>query len=140
MALVEWSELKYGVKIKDVDEQHQKLIGIFNELYMATYVGHSQDVIQEIISELQAYITYHFGLEEKLMYDNHFPGLQEHKAEHDTFVRRVDEFYEKYESGQKDLTVETLIVETLTFFRDVDYHIKGTDKEYSGYLNSKGVR
>lgn len=136
MALLAWSKIKYSVNIKAVDEQHQKLIGILNELHEATNVGHGRDVIQRIIGELDAYIKYHFGLEEKLMYANHFPGLQAHKTEHDSFVKQVEEFHRGYESGQKELTVETL-----TFLRDwVDNHITVTDKEYSGFLNDKGVK
>ncbi len=135
MALLAWSELKYGVNIKDVDEQHQKLIAILNELHEATNVGHGRDVIQKIISELEAYTKYHFGLEEKLMTTNHYPDFNEHKKKHDFFINHVAELHKGLESGQKDLTIDAL-----TFLRDwIDEHITGTDKEYTAYLNGKGV-
>jgi len=135
MALLAWSELKYGVKIKDVDEQHQKLIGILNELHEATNVGHGRDVIQQIISELESYTKYHFGLEEKLMTANHYPDFNEHKKKHDFFTGHVEELRKGLDTGQKDLTIDAL-----TFLRDwVDEHITGTDKEYTEHLNKKGV-
>ena len=136
MALLAWSELKYGVKIEAIDEQHQKLISILNELHEATNVGHGKDVIQKIISELEAYTKYHFGLEEKLMQANHYPGFVEHKKKHDFFTNHVAELHASYDTDEKGLTVETL-----TFLRDwIDEHITGTDKEYSKHLNSKGVK
>ncbi len=135
MALIAWSLEKYSVKIKDVDEQHQKLIKILNELHEATNVGHGEDIIQNIVAELESYTRYHFELEEKLMRTNHYPDYQEHKKKHDFFTGHVAELHAGLNAEEKGLTVDAL-----TFLRDwVHEHITGTDKAYSTYLNDKGV-
>ena len=50
MSFIEWDE-KYSVQVKEIDEQHQKLIGLINTLHDAMRDGKGRDVISGIIGD-----------------------------------------------------------------------------------------
>ncbi len=135
MALMEWRE-SYSVGIPSIDEQHKKLVSLINELAEAMHNKKGKEVLKGIIDEMAKYAVYHFQTEEKYMKEFDFPGYDEHKKEHDSFVEKVKEFQKEYEEGKSLLTVEILM-----FLRDwLIKHILGTDKKYGPFLIEHGVR
>ena len=134
MAYMSWKEL-YSVNVKEIDEQHKKLIGMINELHDAMKVGKGKVVTSLILKEMIDYAATHFATEEKYMIKFEFPGYAQHKAEHDAFSVKVLDFQQKYNEGSIALSFEVM-----EFLEDwLVKHILGTDKQYGPFLNMKGV-
>ncbi|HOJ64747.1 MAG TPA: bacteriohemerythrin [Spirochaetota bacterium] len=134
MSLFIWEE-KYSVNIKEIDEQHKKLVGILNELHTSMLGGKANNVLKKVLNELIDYTTYHFKTEEQLMTIHNYPKYDEHKASHKNLTDKVLSFYSELESGKKLLSVELLF-----FLKDwLVNHILGEDKMYSKFFNDKGI-
>ncbi|HXY03433.1 MAG TPA: bacteriohemerythrin [Terriglobales bacterium] len=134
MALVTWDQ-SYSVKVKQCDEEHQKLFHLMNALHEAMRVGRGRTVLQQIVAELGDYTNTHFRAEEALMEQCRYPSLAGHRLEHQKFVARVSEF-------QKDLKAGTggNSVAVLEFLKDwLVKHIKKVDQSYSAHLNAHGI-
>lgn len=134
MALIDWSD-SYSVKIKEIDNQHAKLVGIINELHTAMKEGKGKETIGKVLDELINYTEVHFKFEESLMGKNNYPELYPHKIQHVELVRQVMEFKKNLIAGNVVLSQE---VQSFLKKWLVD-HIIGTDKKYTPFLNSKGI-
>lgn len=135
MALIEWNE-KYSVNIKEFDDHHRKLVMLINELHEAMMKGSGKDVLEKIIKELAEYTSFHFSAEEKYFQKFNFPTYRQHKKEHDNFVAKVGEFQNNYSTGKVLLTMDIN-----SFLKDwLLNHILKSDKDYSSFLNGKGIK
>ena len=74
MALMTWSS-KYSVGVKALDNQHQTMMKILNELHAASMLGKAQEVAGPLLDTLTSLANEHFSAEEKLMESVKFPGL-----------------------------------------------------------------
>jgi len=135
MPIMKWSE-DLSVQVSEIDQQHQRLIDLINQLHEAMLQKQGKQVVSKIIDELAAYTVYHFQTEEKYMQQFKYSGLLSHKNEHDTFVQKVDTFQKEFDAGKLGLSIEIM-----TFLRDwVTNHIMGTDKKYSATFNKNGLQ
>jgi hemerythrin len=134
MALFEWSD-KYSVNIKEIDEQHKKLIGIINDLHDAMSKGKSNDVLSHVLQDLIDYTRLHFAREERIMSMHGYTDYAAHKAVHEDLVRQVTKFDKEFREEKFGLSIQMM-----NFLKDwLSKHILETDKKYSPFLNSKGV-
>jgi hemerythrin len=130
-----WSE-KYSVNIKEIDDQHKKLIGLVGTLDDAMLQGKGKQVLEKILGELIQYTKTHFATEERYMKTHGYPEYGEHKDKHDKMTQKVLEVQKEYQAGKITITHEVM-----KFLQDwVDKHILGTDKKYQPFLKSKGVQ
>jgi len=135
MALITWSD-NYSVNINEIDKQHQKLVGLVNSLHDGMKVGKGKELLGGILNELVNYTAFHFGCEEKLFDQYLYPETKTHKREHSDLVEQVMTYKKSYESGNSILSMEIM-----NFLKDwLTNHIVGSDKKYSTFLNSKGIR
>lgn len=135
MPLISWNE-SLSVGVAEIDQQHQKLIAIINDLNDAMRQGKSKDVMSKIISGLISYTQTHFGTEENYFAKFQYPDTAAHKAEHAKFVAKAVDFRSGFDSGKIGLSVEVL-----NFLSDwLTNHIKGTDKKYGPFLNQHGLK
>jgi hemerythrin len=65
-----------------IDEEHQKLFSLLNELGDACDDGNAAEVVVRIIDELISYTRYHFHREELLLAERKYALLEEHKQLH----------------------------------------------------------
>ena len=134
MAVFAWNE-NYSVNIKEIDEQHKKLIGFIAKLDDAMRKGQGKSALEGILKELVQYTRTHFAAEERIMKTHGYPEFEEHKRKHDSMTQKVLDVQKQYEDGAINITLEVM-----KFLENwVDKHIMGTDKEYSSFLNAKGV-
>lgn len=135
MALLTWSD-KYSVNVKEIDDQHKKLISLLNELHTAMSAGKGKDILSGVLKNLIDYTAYHFSTEEKYMVQYGYTGYTKHRAEHQEFVKKVKEFDQKFQAGQTSVTIE--VIKFLSGW--VAGHISGTDMQYSQFFNQKGLK
>ncbi len=132
--LIAWSDA-FSVGITEIDNQHKRLIKIFNDLHEALQTHKSDVVTNHLIASLFEYTATHFGYEEKLLEEHGYPGFDAHKRKHIKLVTTLSELRGRYEQGD-----QAVIGELLTFLKEwLIGHIQGTDKEYTAFLNARGV-
>lgn len=133
--LMPW-KAEYSVNIQSIDAQHKRLVAMINELHAAMKEGKGKEIMGNIIKELARYTQYHFTYEETLFSRYGYPGSAAHKTEHDQFVARVSRFEEDLTRGSV-----TLSMEVMQFLKNwLASHILKTDKQYSDFLCSHGVK
>lgn len=134
MQYLEWSEdLRVGVT--DVDQQHQQLVSLVNELHTAMLGGHGKAALGTTIDGLVNYALTHFATEERYFDTYDYPDSAVHKARHRDFVAQVADFKQGFDEDRLLLSLDVM-----NFLSDwlVD-HIKGTDKPFGPFLNERGV-
>jgi hemerythrin len=135
MSLLVWSNL-FSVGVKDIDDQHKKLVELANKLNDEMAAGRGKDVLGRILTELISYTQYHFSFEEKLMATHSYTASAGHKEQHKQLVTAVADLKKKYDSGESNLTNDVMV-----FLRDwLTKHILNTDKALGRELNQKGIR
>ncbi|MCK5367822.1 MAG: hemerythrin family protein [Cyclobacteriaceae bacterium] len=134
MSLIEWNE-RYIFNIREIDDQHKKLVGMLNELYDAHNEGKVIKIMINIIRRLIEYTKYHFSTEEKYFDQFDYPEKVEHKQEHKEFCETVLDFEKKIKNGEVLLSSEVL-----SFLKEwLISHLEGTDKKYVPFLIEKGI-
>lgn len=135
MTLINWED-RYSVKISKFDEQHQKLVGMINQLYEAMKVGKGQLELGKILEDLVDYTRKHFASEEALMLKHGYPNYTQHKASHDRLTQQVIEFKHQYDEGKIGLSVQMM-----NFLKEwLVNHILDEDKAYSNFFEAKGEK
>lgn len=134
MSYFTWDS-SYSVQVQRFDTEHQRLFQIVNQLYDGMKSGRGKDVLQGVLQELVRYTQQHFSEEETVMRQAGYNGLQQQIDEHKRFVTRVNDLSERFKAGSGALSVELLDV-----LRDwLVNHIGGMDRQYSAFLNAKGI-
>ena len=135
MPYIEWKD-EYNVRIPQIDAQHNRLVGLLNELYEAMKAGKGKEVLETILSDLANYVRVHFTTEEQLLNANGYPDYQAHCQEHARFVQQVREFQNQVSQNRMTISVQVSV-----FLKDwLINHILKTDQQYSDFLIGRGVR
>jgi hemerythrin len=135
MSLFVW-DATYSVDIHEIDRQHKRLFGLFNELYDAMQEGHADDVIEKVLTRLVDYTAYHFETEEKLFAQYGYHDEAAHRAEHANFVEQVKMLVQKLKAGDVHVSLATL--KLLSDW--LNQHILGSDQKFAPFLLANGVR
>ncbi len=104
---VHWDR-SMSVGVVKVDQQHQRLLKMFNALSTAMTEGRGRDELGELLQGLADYALTHFATEEQLMGEIEYPALDQHRARHQEFKRRVLEFRARLRRGDVLLTSDVL--------------------------------
>jgi methyl-accepting chemotaxis protein/hemerythrin len=133
--LMTWTdELSVGVGL--IDEQHKVLLGLINELHAAMRARKSDAAMAGILERLKEYTVKHFGQEEEYFDRYGYAEGAQHKEIHAKLVQQVLDFEAALKSGKAKVSMDIM-----RFLKDwLVGHIMGTDKKYSQFLNSKGIR
>ncbi len=135
MALIKWDD-SFSVRVAEIDRQHQVLAKMSNDLNDAMRQGKGKEILGKIISELIGYTATHFKTEERYFAQFEYPDALDHKKEHSSFVQKVSEFKDGFQSGRLSLSIEVM-----NFLSDwLQNHIKKTDRKYSRFFNDKGLK
>ena len=134
MALITWQP-KFDLNIKVIDEQHQMLVVMINDLYEAFSSKKDRQILAHLINRLGVYAAMHFAREEHYFEVLSYPGSEEHIQEHSSFDDKVLEFEEDFNLGKQDLTIDVL-----KFLSDwLVNHINGSDRKYAPFLKARGI-
>lgn len=126
MAIFLWNDT-YNGGIAEVDEQHQHLVEMINELDEAFASGVEGQVIRQLYERLAEYCVYHFGTEEKLMEEAHCDPayIAHHRQAHLDFVRIVGNFGASLDVIDRE-TIDVLLDYLIKWLL---HHTQGEDKE-----------
>ncbi len=130
-----WTE-EYSVNVVFLDQQHERLFTIVNELNQALADGEGGNVIEQVLQKLDDYVVRHFADEEAVLAKYQFPGIATHRAEHDEFNRSMAKFLADHRAGKQGVSVSLML-----FLQSwLKKHILIDDKAYSSFLSAQGVR
>lgn len=115
-----------------IDSQHKELIDKINKLLESCESGKDKLVAIKTLDYLADYTDFHFSAEEKLQEEIEYPGIEEHKKEHEKLRTVVKELYEmlEEEEGPSNAFVEQVNKNVIEWLYR---HIKGFDRSVAEY-------
>ena len=117
-----------------LDQDHQRLFQLFNELGGAMRNGKAKSAIAPVLDALIDYTAVHFRREEETMAAHHFPDLPAHRKEHEAFVAKALDVRSRFLAAANN----TLAIETLEFVKDwLINHIQKSDHAYKPFLQGR---
>ena len=129
-----WTK-KCKVGIARLDRQHRDLFNTFNDLNRALSEGHGGAVMERVLCRLLDYSRVHFATEESLMETHNFPGLPTHRIEHQTFLRKIEQYVEEHKQGKLGAPASLLLF-LQSWLKD---HVLKADKTYTAFFSERGV-
>ncbi|MGL1894707.1 MAG: bacteriohemerythrin [Spirochaetaceae bacterium] len=133
---MKWDD-KYLIGIKDIDNQHKKLVEIICK-FKDSLSDKTLNIVDEmghIIKFLVSYANYHFEAEEAFMERISYPDLELHKRIHSELITKLKEVLVKLKSKQSYTPIEFyyFLMKWLT------EHIEGEDDKI-GKFYKKSVK
>lgn len=115
-----------------IDAQHKELIDKINKLLDSCETSKDKLVAIKTLDYLADYTEFHFGEEEKLQETISYPGIAEHKKEHDKLREVVSDLYNmlEEEEGPSNAFVEQVNRNVIEWLYG---HIKTFDRSVAEY-------
>lgn len=133
MDLIKWDN-DFSVHIKEIDEQHKKLINLINDTYEHMKNDKGQEIMPKIFEQLNTYTNEHFNTEEKYFKMFNYFDKENHIKEHQAFKRKIEEF-KSSSNKTSDLTYEILM-----FLSDwLHKHLIEIDQKYVECFKKHGL-
>ncbi|MBG0777471.1 MAG: hemerythrin family protein [Desulfovibrionaceae bacterium] len=132
MNYIEWDS-SFCLGIAAIDAEHKGLVAIINELHAAMKARRAGEEVDAVLDKMCAYAFDHFRTEETLMERYTYPGLDEHRAAHEEFVRIVDAMTRAV-SPLRPMQVQHFLDKWLRG------HVLEMDAKAAAFLKSRGVR
>lgn len=132
---IDWRE-SMSVGVKEIDDQHKKLIETIEELNEAIIKHEVTDQLAKTYDELLEYTTIHFATEEAYFDKFHYPEAAEHKAAHAYFSKRIEEMKNRIDKDVHELSLD--LVSFLEFW--LVGHIMIMDQRYVDCFHKNGLK
>jgi len=127
---IAWSRV-LSIGVEEIDEDHRKLVGIFNILNHAVIDRESPEYMAAVLEELINCTVWHFSHEERLMLKHRYEGSDEHKAEHRELIKSAKELQQGILQADKPVAEEHIgFLE-----RWLTEHILTADMRLGSYLS-----
>ncbi len=125
MGKVAWLQ-RYSGGVQELDEQHQALFRVVNQLDDAIAAGAMHEVIGTF-SRLMDYARAHFADEEAYMARIGYPDLEVHQQEHARFVEELTNLWESFLADESEVIpkLQAFLADWLTS------HVDATDGDYA---------
>lgn len=124
---------EYSVGMPFIDNQHQTLIRLINDLHLAMREGQGKEALAGVIGELVHYTESHFAAEEAMMQKRRYSGLASHIEEHKRLRQQVLDMRDKVQAGSLTVTIGVL-----HFLKSwLTDHILVFDRNYARELNGR---
>ncbi|MBF0186738.1 MAG: bacteriohemerythrin [Magnetococcales bacterium] len=132
--LIYWED-SLDVGVRQLNDDHNLLIDIVNELHAAMRDGLGKAKMGQILRRLTEFTESHFATEEALMHRHGYGRLAEQKAEHVKLLALLEQKQQEFQEGSA-----TVALEMLSFLQEwLVGHIKGEDMKYKSFFNERGV-
>ncbi len=127
-----WDD-KYDTGIEAIDQDHQRLVKLINDLYEAMQDGSGGALLLPIFSALKHYTENHFVREESYMVECGAPNQENHVREHQRMVDRLIDLEKRHRRGEAAISLQTL-----TFLRDwLKNHICVIDQSMAAHAKGQ---
>lgn len=119
-----------SVEVKEIDDDHRKLLELFNILQHSVSDGDESNYIEAVLDELISCTAWHFKHEERLMLKYGYEGLVDHKSEHQELIKSAETLQQKLLKEGKPVSSED--IQYLEYW--LTGHILGADMDLGSYL------
>lgn len=119
--------------VSEIDEQHQKLYAVIDELAKAQLGMLEKSAVIAILTKLVDYSNYHFRTEDNYMIENNYPLFLSHRKEHLAYIKKMGVLIDGLES--KGISVTGDILEFLCHWWQ--NHICESDLKYARYIKAQ---
>lgn len=103
--IVAWSDILL-VGHEGIDADHRRIFEIADRLHAGMRDAGAGRLVKVVLAELTDYTITHFAREEALMEASRYPGLQDHRFEHELICYRLRNLQHQCGSGQSGLAEE----------------------------------
>ncbi len=131
MRIVEWTE-SHAVHVPAVDDEHQELFRICEELRLAITAGCPMDEVQPIVDRLVVHVGHHFTHEEREMRVSAYSHYAWHRRQHQTARANVRRLTKRLQGGDRDAAIE--LVDYLSIW--LNDHVRLADRMLGAYLRN----
>jgi hemerythrin-like metal-binding protein len=119
-----------SVDVPEIDQDHRRLLELFNRLGHAVEDGEPQPYIESVMDELISCTAWHFQHEERLMEKYDYPDRQAHRSEHEDLITSGQALQQALKRSGTPLSQKE--IEYLEHW--LTAHIYGTDMAMGAYL------
>jgi hemerythrin-like metal-binding protein len=105
---LEWSAERNAIAVPELDEQHQELFVMGNDLYQALAGGALVSAVEPGLRELIAHTVAHFAREERIMRSKRYPAYAWHKGQHDTVRTKLAGLEQCLQNGDPEAVLPIL--------------------------------
>ncbi|MCU7805830.1 MAG: bacteriohemerythrin [Candidatus Thiodiazotropha sp. (ex Lucinoma borealis)] len=124
-----WSNT-LSVEVDEIDEDHRRLVDLFNILNHAVADGESADYQEAVLEELISCTVWHFKHEERLMLKYAYEEFAAHKTEHQDLIESAKALQQQF--LQADKRIANKDIEFLEHW--LTEHILVADMRLGAYL------
>jgi len=125
--MMNWHE-SFSVGVRMIDDQHQKLFALINELIVALNTQQQEEVFQRTLDAVLDYTKMHFKTEEELFKIH--PHFKEHRSIHCQFVENIKKLAIDY-NGDANESFQKLLGDLIAWLQN---HILKTDISFFSEL------
>ena len=130
-----WDENRHSIGIASLDSQHREIVKQVNRVTEAIGNKSKSEITQELMDNLILLARQHFELEEHIMTEYGFPGLEGHAKEHRGLLQRLENLSIVLRTPNPH-KMELV----LAFVTDwAELHLLQGEKILGKYLTSKGL-
>ncbi len=133
--IISWSQ-DFSVGVPQLDKDHKQLLHFINTIY-ANSTAMNSDNIEDLLSSMIAFSVKHFHNEESYMRRIGFERLAEHKALHDEFMEKAQQFLNDFRRSGKRVIGAEVSTFLASWWKD---HILYEDQQYTTAGTSVGPR
>ena len=130
----QWTD-DLSVGVEEIDDQHKELIRRVNQLATAVLKKVGKNKIKSTLNYMNQYAEYHFLFEESYMAQYDYPGLGDHKNEHQRFktvCRKLKSDFEKEGATENfALKLQMFLIDWLIL------HLQNYDGKMGTFLKNK---
>ena len=120
-----------SIGVEEIDEDHRKLIHIFNILNHAVAEKAAPEYLAATLEELINCTVWHFSHEERLMLKHRYPETEAHKEEHHDLIQSAKELQQEILQSDKPIADEHIQF----LERWLTEHILTADGRLGAYLS-----
>jgi hemerythrin len=125
-----WGDI-LSVEVDEIDEDHRKLVNIFNILNHAVSERESPEYLAAVLEELINCTVWHFSHEERLMLKHGYREMEAHKVEHQALIRSARKLQQELLQVNKPVAEEEIVF----LERWLTEHILTFDMRLGSYLS-----
>lgn len=132
MEKIKWTAA-LSVGVAEIDEQHQRLYAIIDDLLKAQKEDLDTQSILSILAQMADYSEYHFRTEDNFMIENDYPLFLSHRKEHLAYMKKLGSLIIALEKKEESV-LEDLLEFLCNWWQT---HITVSDLKYARYIKEQ---
>jgi methyl-accepting chemotaxis protein len=130
--LLEWTN-DMALGVAEVDAHHRAIIGALNAFAGEMLHGDGATAARDMLRKMQTDMEQHFAQEEQEMQKRSYPGLPDHRKQHQEMLRRMEDFGRKL-SGDKVKGASEFFEFCADWFK---FHIQKSDGPFIAFAHKR---